>query len=71
MATSYLRDKKRLLPCAAYCNGVFGLQGIYVGVPVIIGAGGIGFDVELVDAFSLLDSCRVEDLRHALSDRGG
>ncbi len=41
MARSYLRDKKRLLPCAAYCDGQFGLDGLYVGVPVIIGSGGV------------------------------
>ena len=41
MAESYLRDQKRLLPCAAYCDGEFGLKGTYVGVPTVIGAGGI------------------------------
>jgi malate dehydrogenase len=47
MATSYLRDKKRLLPCAAYCKGQFGLNGLYVGVPVVIGAGGVERIVEI------------------------
>ena len=41
MAEAYLKDQKRLLPCAAYCNGEFGLNGMYVGVPAIIGSGGI------------------------------
>ena len=41
MAEAFLKDQKRLLPCAAYCNGEFGLNGMYVGVPTIIGAGGI------------------------------
>ena len=41
MAESFLRDKKRILPCAAHLNGEFGLKGIYVGVPCIIGAGGV------------------------------
>jgi malate/lactate dehydrogenase len=41
MAEAYLKDQKRLLPCAAYCDGEFGLDGFYVGVPTIIGAGGI------------------------------
>ena len=41
MAESYLKDQKRLLPCAAYCDGEFGLKGMYVGVPTVIGAGGI------------------------------
>ena len=41
MAESYLKDKKRILPCAAHLNGEFGLKNIYVGVPCIIGAGGV------------------------------
>lgn len=41
MAESYLKDQKRLLPCAAYVDGAFGLDGFYVGVPTVIGAGGI------------------------------
>lgn len=41
MAESYLRDQKRVLPCAAYCNGKFGLNGMYVGVPTVIGAAGV------------------------------
>ena len=40
MAESYLKDKKRVLPCAAYLNGEYGVKGLYVGVPVVIGAGG-------------------------------
>jgi len=41
MAESYLKDKKRILPCAAYVKGEFGLKDIYVGVPCVIGAGGV------------------------------
>ncbi|PIR31794.1 MAG: malate dehydrogenase [Alphaproteobacteria bacterium CG11_big_fil_rev_8_21_14_0_20_44_7] len=41
MAESYLKDKKRLLPCAAYLNGQYGVKGLYVGVPCIIGAHGV------------------------------
>ncbi|RPE67304.1 malate dehydrogenase (NAD) [Pacificibacter maritimus] len=41
MAEAYLKDQKRVLPCAAYCDGQFGLDGFYVGVPTVIGAGGI------------------------------
>lgn len=47
MAESYLKDKKRLLPCAAYINGQYGLDDIYVGVPVIIGEGGVERIVEI------------------------
>ncbi len=41
MAEAYLKDQKRVLPCAAYVDGPYGLSGMYVGVPTVIGAGGI------------------------------
>ncbi|WP_417808482.1 malate dehydrogenase [Thioclava sp.] len=41
MAEAYLKDQKRVLPCAAYVKGALGLNGMYVGVPTVIGAGGI------------------------------
>jgi len=47
MAESYLKDKKRVLPCAAYLNGQYGVKGIYVGVPVVIGAKGVEKIVEV------------------------
>ena len=47
MADAYLKDKKRLLPCAAYVDGAYGLDGLYVGVPVILGAGGVERVVEI------------------------
>ncbi|MBM3602820.1 MAG: malate dehydrogenase, partial [Alphaproteobacteria bacterium] len=47
MAKSYLRDKKRVLPCAALLNGQYGVNGLYVGVPTVIGAGGVERIVEL------------------------
>ncbi|MFZ1830279.1 MAG: malate dehydrogenase [Candidatus Competibacteraceae bacterium] len=47
MADAYLKDKKRLLPCAAYLSGQYGVSGIYVGVPVILGAGGVEKIVEI------------------------
>ena len=47
MADSYLKDKKRVLPCAAYMNGEYGVKGMYVGVPCIIGAGGAERVVEI------------------------
>ena len=47
MAESYLRDKRRLLPCAAYLNGEYGVDGMYVGVPVIISEKGIDKIVEI------------------------
>ncbi|TKW61893.1 MAG: malate dehydrogenase [Blastochloris viridis] len=47
MAQSYLRDEKRLLPAAAYCNGEYGAKKLYVGVPVIIGAKGVEQIIEV------------------------
>ncbi len=47
MAESYLKDKKRVLPCAAYLRGEYGIHGLYVGVPVVIGAKGVERVVEI------------------------
>ena len=41
MAESYLKDKKRILPCAALCEGEFGVDGYFIGVPTVIGSKGI------------------------------
>jgi len=41
MAESYLKDQKRVLPCAAWCTGQFGIQDMYFGVPCVIGSGGV------------------------------
>ena len=75
MAEAYLGDQKRILPCAAYVDGQYGLDGLYVGVPVMIGAGGVEKIVEIalddedkaglqvsVDAVKeLLDACKALD----------
>ncbi|SMX22808.1 malate dehydrogenase [Boseongicola aestuarii] len=75
MAEAYLKDQKRLLPCAAYVDGALGLKGMYVGVPTVIGAGGVEriVDIELsseeqamfdksVDAVKgLVDACKAID----------
>ena len=47
MAESFLKDKKRLLPCAAHLTGQYGVDDLYVGVPVVIGAGGVERIVEI------------------------
>ena len=47
MAEAYLKDQKRVLPCAAYVENAYGLKGMYVGVPTVIGAGGIEKVVEI------------------------
>jgi malate dehydrogenase len=56
MAEAYLRDKKRVIPCASLCEGEFGIDGYFIGVPTVIGAGG----VEKVLEFDLLDSEKAE-----------
>ena len=51
MAESYLRDKKRVIPCASLCEGEFGIDGYFIGVPTVIGKNG----VEKIVEFSLLE----------------
>ena len=72
MAESYLKDKKRLLPCAAYLSGEYGVEGLYIGVPIIIGEGGVeriievelgkeeqaGFDKSVAAVEGLIEVCR-------------
>ncbi|MEM9185675.1 MAG: malate dehydrogenase, partial [Planctomycetota bacterium] len=47
MVEAIVRDKKRLIPCAAYCDKEYGVGGYYVGVPVVLGTGGVERVVEL------------------------
>jgi malate dehydrogenase len=47
MAESFLRDKKRVLPCAAKLSGEYGVKGLYIGVPVVIGKGGVEKIIEV------------------------
>ena len=56
MAESYLKDKKRVIPCASLCEGEFGINGYFIGVPTVIGSGG----VEEVLEFELLDNEKAE-----------
>ena len=56
MAESYLKDKKRVLPCAALCEGEFGVDGYFIGVPTVIGSAGI----EKILDFELLDDEKAE-----------
>ena len=51
MAESYIKDKKRVIPCASLCEGEFGIDGYFIGVPTVIGAGG----VESILEFELQD----------------
>jgi malate dehydrogenase len=75
MAESYLKDKRRLLPCAAYLDGEYGVDDLYVGVPTIIGANGVekiveidlqgeekaGFDASVASVRGLVDACKEID----------
>lgn len=47
MAESYLKDKRRVLPCAAKLNGEYGVKGLYIGVPVVIGRNGVEKIIEI------------------------
>jgi len=72
MAESYLKDKRRLMPCAVQLNGEYGVDNIYVGAPVLIGAGGVekiveislnedekaGFDYSVAAVRGLIDAVR-------------
>ena len=55
MAEAYLKDKKRVIPCAALCEGEFGVDGFFIGVPTVIGSGGI----EKIVEFSLTDAEKI------------
>ena len=75
MAGAYLKDQKRVLPCAAYCKGDLGVKDMYVGVPTVIGAGGIErivniklnaeeqemFDTSVKAVKGLVDACKEID----------
>lgn len=65
MAESYLHNKRRILPCAAYLNGEFGVKGLYVGVPVIIGRNGVEkiLEVELNEEEQKQFSYSVDSVR--------
>ncbi len=56
MASAYLNDRKKILPCAAYLSGEYGIEGIYAGVPVIIGKNG----VEKIEEINLDDNEKKE-----------
>lgn len=47
MAEAILKDKKRVIPCAAYCDGPYGVKGIFIGVPVVLGARGVERIIEV------------------------
>jgi malate dehydrogenase len=61
MAESYLRDKKRVIPCASLCEGEFGIDGYFIGVPTVIGSGGVEEILEFP-----LESSEKDELQNTL-----
>ncbi|MBI5883583.1 MAG: malate dehydrogenase [Elusimicrobia bacterium] len=70
MAESYLKDKKRVLPCAAHCSGQYGVQGLFIGVPVRIGAGGVEkvYEISLNDAEKAMLAKTVEAVKATVAE---
>jgi malate dehydrogenase len=70
MAESFLRDKKRLLPCSALLDGQYGVKGLFLGVPVIIGAGGVEriLEVDLNDEEKAMLARSVESVRKSVAE---
>jgi len=70
MAESYLKDKKRILPCAAYLEGEYGIDGYYIGVPVIIGSGGVEkvLEVKLTDEEKAMLMNSLEAVKKAVAE---
>src|SRR3989304_2214720 len=70
MAEAIIKDKKRVMPCAAYCNGEYGVKGLYVGVPVVLGSRGVEKVIEIelnADEKKAFDHS-VEAIRKLVSD---
>ncbi len=72
MAESYLQDRKRVLTCSALLDGQYGVQGLFVGVPVVIGAGGVErvLEVELDEAERAMFQKSVASVRKSVSETG-
>jgi malate dehydrogenase len=70
MAESYLKDKKRILACAAFLEGEYGIKGYYIGVPVIIGAGGVEkvLEVKLTDEEKTMLASSLEAVKKAVEE---
>ncbi len=70
MAESYIRDKKRVLPCAAYLEGEYGINGYYIGVPVIIGSNGVEkvLEIKLTDEEKAMLNNSLEAVKKAVAE---
>jgi malate dehydrogenase len=72
MAESYLKDKRRVFTCAAMCEGEYGIDGYYIGVPVIIGSGGVEkiIEIKLTDEEKAQLANSLEAVKKATADTG-
>jgi malate dehydrogenase len=72
MAESYIKDKKRIFTCAAMCEGEYGIDGYYIGVPVMIGAGGVEkvLEIKLTDEEKEMLANSLEAVKKATADTG-
>ena len=72
MAESYLKDKKRALPCAAYLNGEYGVKDLYVGVPAVIGSNGVEkiIEIQLNDEERAMFDSSVNSVRELIGVTG-
>jgi malate dehydrogenase len=70
MAEAYLKDTKRILPCAAYLEGEYGIHGTYFGVPVVIGAGGVErvLEIRLTETEQALVRKSLESVRKTAAE---
>ena len=70
MAESYLRDKKRVLPCSALLEGQYGVKGLFLGVPVVIGAGGVErvLEVDLNDEEKAMLAKSIDSVRKSVAE---
>jgi malate dehydrogenase len=70
MAESYLRDQKRVLPCSALLDGQYGVKGVFVGVPVVIGAGGVEriIEIDLNDAEKAMLAKSLESVKKSVAE---
>jgi malate dehydrogenase len=72
MIEAYLKDKKRVIPSAAFCEGEYGIDGYFIGVPAVIGAGGVEriLEVELTEQESNLLGSTLEKVKATVAETG-
>jgi malate dehydrogenase len=70
MAEAYLLDQKRVLPCSAYLDGQYGVNGLFLGVPVVIGAGGVErvLELELDEAERAMLAKSIESVKRSIAE---